>query len=78
MSPAFEAGYLVHVDPSRTARCGDFVVIRTNDGRGFLRSFVRRTGGSIVCEQFNPREATEFEPTEVSAVHPVVGWAMRE
>lgn len=78
MSPAFEPGYVLHVDPTRPVKPGDNVVIQTVDGQAFIKRLVRRTERVIICEQFNPREPMEFKPTKVRALHMVVGCAMVE
>ena len=78
MSPAFEPGYVLHVDPTRPVKPGDNVVIQTVDGQAFIKRLVRRTERVIICEQFNPREPMEFKPAKVRAIHMVVGCAMVE
>jgi len=78
MSPAFEPGYVLHVDPTRPIKPGDNVVIQTVDGQAFIKRLVRRTERVIICEQFNPREPMEFKPAKVRALHMVVGCAMVE
>lgn len=78
MSPAFEPGYVLHVDPTRPVRPGDNVVIQTVDGQAFIKRLVRRTDRVVICEQFNPREPMEFKPAKVKAIHMVVGCAMVE
>jgi phage repressor protein C with HTH and peptisase S24 domain len=78
MSPAFEPGYVLHVDPTRPVRPGDNVVIQTVDGQAFIKRLVRRTERVVICEQFNPREPMEFKPAKVTAIHMVVGCAMVE
>lgn len=78
MSPAFEPGYVLHVDPTRPVKPGDNVVIQTVDGQAFIKRLVRRTERVIICEQFNPREPMEFKPAKVRALHMVVGCAMVE
>lgn len=78
MSPAFEPGYVLHVDPTRPVKPGDNVVIQTVDGQAFIKRLVRRTERVLICEQFNPREPMEFKPAKVRAIHMVVGCAMVE
>lgn len=78
MSPAFEPGYVLHVDPTRPVKPGDNVVIQTVDGQAFIKRLSRRTERVIICEQFNPREPMEFKPAKVRAIHMVVGCAMVE
>jgi phage repressor protein C with HTH and peptisase S24 domain len=78
MSPAFEPGYVLHVDPTRPVKPGDNVVIQLTDGQAFIKRLVRRTERVITCEQFNPREPMEFKPAKVRAIHMVVGCAMVE
>jgi len=43
MSPRFEPGELLYVDPVRPARPGDDVVIQMQDGHGYVKRLVRRT-----------------------------------
>jgi phage repressor protein C with HTH and peptisase S24 domain len=78
MSPAFEPGYVLHVDPTRPIKPGDNVVIQTSDGQAFIKRLVRRTERVVICEQFNPREPMEFKPAKVRAIHMVVGCTMVE
>lgn len=78
MSPAFEPGYVLHVDPTRPIKAGDNVVIQLDDGQAFIKRLVRRTERVIICEQFNPRSPMEFKPSKVRAIHMVVGCAMVE
>ncbi|MGE3336054.1 MAG: S24 family peptidase [Rhodospirillaceae bacterium] len=78
MSPAFEPGYILHVDPTRPVKPGDNVIIQTTDGQAFIKRLVRRTERAIACEQFNPREPMEFKPAKVKAIHMVVGCSMVE
>lgn len=78
MSPAFEPGYVLHVDPTRPIKPGDNVVIQTQDGQAFIKRLVRRTERVVICEQFNPRQPMEFKPAKVRAIHMVVGCAMVE
>jgi len=78
MSPAFEPGYVLHVDPTRPVKPGDNVVIQTADGQAFIKRLVRRTERVVICEQFNPRQPMEFKPAKVRAIHMVVGCAMVE
>jgi phage repressor protein C with HTH and peptisase S24 domain len=78
MSPAFEPGYVLHVDPTRPVKAGDNVVIQTTDGQAFIKRLTRRTERVLICEQFNPREPMEFKPSKVRSIHMVVGCAMVE
>ncbi len=76
MSPAFEPGYMLQVDPSREAKPGDTVVIHTADGRALLKRLVQRSPRAIVCAQFNPRGAEEFAAADVRSIDPVISCAM--
>lgn len=78
MSPAFEPGYVLHVDPTRPVKPGDNVVIQLSDGQAFIKRLVRRTERVVACEQFNPREPMEFKTAKVRAIHMVVGCTMVE
>src|SRR5690349_15141798 len=76
MSPAFEPGYLLHVDPTRVVKAGDRIVVHLRDERSFVRRFVYRTEDAFVCEQFNPPVRIEYKPVEIKAIHAVVGYAL--
>ena len=69
MSPRFESGDLVFVNPSRppTPGCDVIVEMATNDGDGagpcYIKRLLRRTADKVVLRQFNPPpgEKPDFE-----------------
>lgn len=80
MSPKFEPGDLIYVNPSRPARPGDFVVIEEmlGDGerRGFVKLYVKRSGSWHIVRQFNPEAELRFPAEERSVqVHKVLSLA---
>jgi SOS-response transcriptional repressor LexA len=81
MSPRFEAGWLVLVNPSRPVRKGDNVVVQLKGPDehaaplAFLKVFDARTPSQLVVRQFNPPRALEWPIGEVISMHRVVGVA---
>lgn len=72
MYPVYRHGELLYVDPSRPIGRGDDVVVEFDDGQSFIKRFVRRANGTIICEQFNPPQELPYEADRVKAVHLVV------
>ncbi len=81
MSPRFEAGWLVLVNPSRPVRKGDNVVVQLRPAeedaapRAFVKVFETRTPQLLVVRQFNPPRTLEWPVGDVIAVHRIVSVA---
>ncbi|HLN24390.1 MAG TPA: S24 family peptidase [Patescibacteria group bacterium] len=81
MSPRFEAGWLVHVNPNRPVRRGDNVVIqvRAHDEHApplaYVKVFECRTPTKLVVRQFNPPAEMEWPNEDVVSIHRVIGTA---
>jgi phage repressor protein C with HTH and peptisase S24 domain len=73
MSPAFEHGWTVYVDPTRPTAPGDDVVIQLADDQAFIKRLKQVTAEHVVCEQFNPQQDVTFSRADVSAIHLIVG-----
>jgi len=73
MTPALQPGWLVHVDPNRPCRKGDYVVIQMKDGGAFVKILDRRTEKFIICRQLNPDIEIKYAVAEWRATHRVVG-----
>jgi phage repressor protein C with HTH and peptisase S24 domain len=80
MAPRYEPGDRIYVDPHRVPSIQDYVVIEmkpagTEPGPAYLKRLVRRAGGRIIVEQFNPpRDDMEFYVEEIKALHRVIPW----
>lgn len=72
MSPVYEHGHLLYIDPSRPISPGDDVVIELVDGQSFVKRLVRRTAQQIICEQFNPPKERRFAVKDVAKMHLIV------
>lgn len=72
MSPVYEHGHLLYIDPSRPISPGDDVVIELTDGQAFVKRLVRRTAQFIICEQFNPPKQRKFAVKDVAKMHLIV------
>jgi SOS-response transcriptional repressor LexA len=73
MSPRYEPGTVLLVDPFRQAKPGDNVIIQLSDGQAFVKVLLRRGGGVVACSQFNPKKTIEYKQTKVKSIHLVVG-----
>lgn len=73
MSPRYEPGEVLQVDPYRQAKPGDHVIIQLTDDQAFIKRLVRRGGGVVVCVQLNPKKEVEYKQSAVKSVHLVVG-----
>jgi SOS-response transcriptional repressor LexA len=73
MSPRYEPGTVLLVDPFRQAKPGDNVIIQLSDGQAFVKVLLRRGGGVVACSQFNPKKTIEYKQAKVKSIHLVVG-----
>lgn len=77
MSPKFEPGELLYCG-GRPPVPGDYVVIEEfpddthPKGKGYIKRLDKRTPGKLVCWQFNPASALEFDAYAIKAVHRVI------
>jgi SOS-response transcriptional repressor LexA len=78
MSPAFEPGWLVYVDPSAAAKPGDNVVAELGDGTALVRRLVRKAKAGVVLRQFNPKKDTEVKAARLGALHAIAGVRYRK
>lgn len=77
MEPRYFDGEVVFVDPSRTPRTGDFVVVQIRleehgELLGYVKRYVRRNTKELVLKQFNPEKELVFPHTTVESVHVIV------
>ncbi|MBX7200321.1 MAG: hypothetical protein K1X51_13220 [Rhodospirillaceae bacterium] len=73
MSPRYEPGTVLLVDPFRQPKPGDNVIIQLTDGQAFVKVLARRAAGIVTCSQFNPKKTIEYKQSKVKSVHLVVG-----
>lgn len=77
MSPKYEPGERLYVDPHRSPRPMDYVVVELHGedgepGKGFIKRLVKRTPTKVVVSQFNPAKELEFEAAQVRRLHRVI------
>lgn len=77
MSPRYFDGEIVYVDPDRTPRRGDFVVVQVMVDEhsapwGYVKQFLRRNTLELVLSQYNPPKELTFPNEAVVSVHVVV------
>ncbi|MCA0200922.1 MAG: helix-turn-helix domain-containing protein [Proteobacteria bacterium] len=73
MSPAFEGGWLVYVDPTETAKVGDNVVAEMTDGRAVIRRLVKKSKTGVTLRQFNPKKDTQVKADKLASLHCIAG-----
>jgi phage repressor protein C with HTH and peptisase S24 domain len=72
MAPRYKPGELLYIDPIRPVAPGDDVIVRLNDGTGFVRELIRQTPKAVICRQHNPPHDYEYPASRVQAVHLIV------
>lgn len=81
MSPRFEPGEIVYINPARLPVPGDYVVVQLqpeSDGepiRAFIKRLKKRGPPTLVLEQFNPEKTISIDSKKVLAMHRVVPWS---
>lgn len=80
MSPKYEPGEMVTVDPRKPVLIRDYVVIQTQDGphapiTAYIKRLVSIATDKVTVEQFNPPKRIEFERRTVKAIHKVLSAA---
>ncbi|MCJ2086953.1 helix-turn-helix domain-containing protein [Methylobacterium sp. E-005] len=80
MAERYEDGDPLYVDPHRRPKPRDIVIVELKapsegePGSAFVKRLVRRGGGKIVVEQFNPPKELVFDEDEVARLHRVIPW----
>lgn len=80
ISPAYEDGSPIYVDPHRRPQPRDYVVVElkgTEEGEpgdAYVKRLVKRTPTKLVLEQFEPKKQIEFDEADVLRVHRVIPW----
>lgn len=77
MSPRYEDGETVFVNPTRRPVKGDYVIAQihldeTSPPHAYIKRLVRRTEKELVLEQFNPAKLLTFDGNQVESVHYVL------
>lgn len=77
MSPRYEDGETVFVNPKRRPVKGDYVIAQihldeTSPPHAYIKRLIRRTEKELVLEQFNPQRLLTFDGNQVASVHYVL------
>lgn len=72
MSPKYEPGYTLYVNPFKPPRAGRGVVIFKKNNAVLVKLFKSITRTEIVLEQLNPRAELRIDRAEVDHVHLIV------
>lgn len=73
MSPRYEPGWLLHVNPIKPPPPGRDVVVRLTDESVLIKSFVGWTADALTLRQLNPAGPLSIPRRQVVSVHLVVG-----
>ena len=76
MSPRYEHGDLVYVDPNRQAKEDDYVVIQVKQGdhvTGIFRKVIQITDRQMKFQTLNPIKEEVIKNSEMLSVHVIVG-----
>lgn len=74
MSPRYEPGWLLFVNPFKPARQGRDVVVEKKDGAVLIKTLGRRTGGKVALHSVNKDYADiEIPESEISHIHVITG-----
>jgi phage repressor protein C with HTH and peptisase S24 domain len=74
MSPRYEAGWLLHVNPFKPPAPGRDVVVLKRNNAVLIKQLVRRAKGKIVLRSYNrDYKDLELDETDVVSVHLIVG-----
>lgn len=73
MIPKYKNGDLAYVHPSKTPRRDRFVLVETNDHKGFIKQFVGWREEYLEVRQFNPDKLIKIEKSKVLRVMLVIG-----
>lgn len=84
MSPRFEPGEMIYIDPRRHPSIGDDVVVQLlgeqegDDGpqvvTALIKRLTRRTSAFVELKQFQPDRCFQVPVARISAIHRVVPW----
>jgi len=77
VSPKYEDGDPVYVDPKRQPSAGDYVVVQMKgDGKvvALLKELVRRTSDYVELRQLQPEVTFRIPLSDIRAVHRVIPW----
>lgn len=77
MSPRYEAGEAVFVNPKLPVRKGDYVVVQIaaaqgDPPHGFVKRFVSMDEKTLKLSQWNPKKSLCFARSKVVSVHRIV------
>lgn len=74
MSPRYEPGWLLHVNPFKPARAGRDVVVEKTDKSVLIKTLGRRAGGKVTLHSVNSEFPDLHIPeTEISHIHVITG-----
>lgn len=79
VSPRYEDGDPIYVDPHRRPAPRDYVVIELwgeddEPGEAYVKRLVSRSGGKIIVEQHTPPAELTFKEADVKELHRVIPW----
>jgi phage repressor protein C with HTH and peptisase S24 domain len=73
MSPRFEPGETLYINPHKPAVTGDDVLIEFVDGTGVVKRFRKIEGDAVLACQFNPVRNLEYPLDTVKKIYLIDG-----
>lgn len=73
MYPRYRDGEIAYLAPHRRPSREQDCLVETVDGFGYLKEFVKQTGGKVILRQLNPEGEVELDAEKIKAIHAVVG-----
>jgi transcriptional regulator with XRE-family HTH domain len=73
MTPRFEQGDLLYVDPTKPVTEMCYVAIELRDGQGMIGQYVAGDSKKVTIRQFVPAHKHEFKRNEIEACYRIVG-----
>ena len=82
MEPRYEPGEVAYVDPKRTPRPRDYVIVQLRRPEGederiytvLAKRLVKTTASTIELEQFNPPVTFQVDRKDVAHMHRIIPW----
>lgn len=73
MAPRYHHGELVHVDPSRDAKEGDYVIVKAKAQTASIKRVTKLSNAHVVVEEYAPPSQQTLLWTNIDFIHVIVG-----
>lgn len=73
MSPRYNHGELLHVNPSRPSKPGDYIIIKCKNEAAVLRQLDELSQDKIKVSTLNPHKTEEYAAKDIEFMHLIIG-----